>query len=244
MIRRHHEHWFYLGYATLVFSAVVLGFARTFFLRPWYPEWVAAHSPPEPFFLLHGAAYTAWFIVLLVQVTLITTDRAALHKYLGWAGLTLAAAMVPLGVVATVMAARRPSGFVDVPAPPLDFMIVPLSLVVLFAVFVALAVASRRDGQQHKRWMMLASVSLIEAGVGRWPWDFVRTGTLFPFLTPIALIVDLFLVPLVVWDLWTRRRVHPVTVAGGLALVLLHPLRPILAQTSAWQEFATWLTQR
>jgi hypothetical protein len=40
-----------------------------------------------------------------------------------------------------------------------------------------------------------------QAAVGRWPLAFLRSATLLPFLSPLDLTVDLFLLPLV-W--WTR----------------------------------------
>jgi hypothetical protein len=115
-----------------------------------------------------------------------------------------------------------------------------LSLVLLFSIFFILAILRRRDAQIHKRCMVLASLSLIEAAVGRWPLAFLRTGHLLPFLSPLDLTVDLFLLPLVWWDLHSCRRLHSVTLWGGLALILIHPLRLMLAGTVAWQRFAAW----
>jgi hypothetical protein len=83
-------------------------------------------------------------------------------------------------------------------------------------------------------------VSLIEAAVGRWPLTFLRTGHLLPFLSPLDLAVDLFLLPLVWWDLHSRRRLHPVTLWGGAAIIVSHPLRLLLANTAFWQRFAVW----
>jgi hypothetical protein len=52
--------------------------------------------------------------------------------------------------------------------------------------------------------------------------------------------VDLFLVPMIVWDIASRGRPHPVTVCGGAALILNQLLRFKLAATSAWLAFAGW----
>jgi hypothetical protein len=40
----------------------------------------------------------------------------------------------------------------------------------------------------------------------------------------------------------TRRRLHPVTLWGGLALVVSQPLRLVVSGTGAWLAFARWLT--
>jgi len=79
-----------------IFAAVYVGFARTFFLRPWFPETAALMSPPEPFFYFHGAVSTARFVVLLVQSALVGIGRTDLHRALGRIGAVLVGArLVP-----------------------------------------------------------------------------------------------------------------------------------------------------
>jgi hypothetical protein len=41
------EHHYYVGMAAALAAAVFLGFSRTFFLRPWYPDWARVHGAPE-----------------------------------------------------------------------------------------------------------------------------------------------------------------------------------------------------
>jgi len=234
------EHRFYFGFATFIAAAVFLGFARTFFLRHWFPAWAALHAAHEFFFVIHGVVITAWFALFIVQVALIGSRRVRLHRQMGWVGTGLAIAVVILGVWGSLIAARRPTGFIDVPISPLQFLAIPLSLLFLFSIFVVLAILRRRDAQMHKRCMVLASLSVVEAAVGRWPLTFLRKGALLPFLSPLDLVVDLFLLPLVWWDLHSRRKLHPATLWGGLALILIHPLRLMLAETATWQRFAAW----
>jgi len=108
---------------------------------------------------------------------------------------------------------------------------------VLFALFVGLAIAQRRNAQAHKRLMLIASISLITAAIARWPFAIMAGGP------PVFFgLTDLFLVPIVAWDLSTRRRLHPVTLWGGLLLVVSQPLRLLLSGTAAWAKIAAWLT--
>jgi hypothetical protein len=234
------EHSFYFSFATFIAAAVFLGFARTFFLRRWFPSWAALHAAPEFFFVIHGLVNAAWFALFIAQVALVGSRRVRLHRQMGLFGTGVAIAVVILGIWGSLIAARRPKGFIDVPVSPLQFLVIPLSLLLLFSIFVILAILRRRDAQMHKRCMVLASLSLVEAAVGRWPLAFLRSATLLPFLSPLDLTVDLFLLPLVWWDLHSRRRLHPVTLWGGLALILIHPLRLLLAGTTTWQRFAAW----
>jgi hypothetical protein len=55
-VRWPAERCFYLAFTAAIIAAV-LPFARTFFLRPWFPEWAQGHGAPETFFYFHGALF-------------------------------------------------------------------------------------------------------------------------------------------------------------------------------------------
>lgn len=227
------ERGFYTGIALALAAVVFVGFARSFFLRPLFPDHPA---PAEPIFTVHGAAFAAWIALLVTQARLIAARRIDLHRRVGTAGAVLAVLMVVLGVMGAVVAARRPGGFTDVPVPPLQFLAVPLVDVAMFALFVALAIARRRDAQSHKRLMLLATIGITTAAIARLP------GVL-P-LGPLAFfgLTDLFVVAIAVWDFRTRGRLHPATLWGGLALVASQPLRLVVSGTDPWLAFARWIT--
>lgn len=234
------ERRFHVGFAVVMLAAVLLGFSRTFFLRWWFPEWAQAHSAPEPFFYVHGVIFFAWFLLLLAQSSLVSVGRVDLHRRLGWLGAGLAILMVVLGTVGALLGARRPTGFMDVPLPPLQFLLAPFVDMALFGTFVALAIVKRRHLQSHKRYMLLASIGLVEAAVSRWPFAVMTAALPIPGFSMTDVFVDLFLMPMIVWDLASRGRVHPVTFWGGLALIASQPLRAPLSETDAWLAFAGW----
>ena len=234
------ERLFYTGFAVAIAAAVVLGFARTFFFRAWYPEWARVHGAPEAFFYIHGTVFAAWLLLLIAQTSLVAAGRVDLHRRLGVAGAGLAVAIVLLGAVGALMAASRPTGFIDVPVPPLQFLVIPFAALSLFVTFVSLALLNRRRSQYHKRLMLLATIALAEAGVARWPFAFMSTALPIPGIGMTELCLDLFLVPILIWDLATRGRPHPVTLWGGLALIASQPLRFWLMGTPAWLAFAGW----
>jgi hypothetical protein len=77
---------------------------------------------------------------------------------------------------------------------------------------------------------------LLNAAVGRWPiiWRstaFVAYG-----------VTDLFLAALVIYDLVTRRRLHPATILGGSFLIGSQVLRTAIGHTDTWLALARWLT--
>lgn len=233
------ERFFFSAMGVLLLATVLAGFARTFFLKPFFPE-LQHRAAPEPFFLVHGAFFAAWFVLLAVQPLLVAGGNRALHRRLGAWGAALAVVMIVVGIVGALIAARRPGGFIDVPLPPLQFLIVPFAAVLLFGVFVALAVVWRGDLQAHKRLMLLASISLAEAAVARLPFAFLTAKSPIPFFEVFELLTLALLLPMVVWDLVSRGRLHAVTLWGGLALVAAMPLRAAVGATDGWQALARW----
>jgi hypothetical protein len=235
------ERRFFSGMALVMLLAVVVGFARTYFFRPWFAD-AANFSPPEPyFFYVHGVSFVAWMILLAVQPLLVAGRRLQLHRTIGWFGAGLAAVMVAVGLVGAVMAARRPGGFIGVPVNPLEFLVVPLADLALFGVFVCLAVLRRNDAQSHKRLMLLATIGLIDAAVVRLPLGDMNAWVVDGMWTRTDVGVDLFLGPLVLWDFATRGRLHPWTLIGGLAVIASQPLRLVLGASDVWMQFAAWL---
>lgn len=239
---RAAERRFYLVFILVIFGAVLLGFGRTFFLRPWFPEWVELHAPREPFFLLHGVVAAAWFIVLIAQSSLITAGRVDLHRRLGTLSMGLAGAVIVFGVAAAVIAARRSTGFIDVSVPPQVFLAIPLLGLVQYAVFVTFAYARRGSAQAHKRLMLLASLSIISAAVIRWPFAMISAPSPVPGFGFYDLVALSYLLPLVAWDLTTLKRIHPVTLYGGLVLIAMVPIIGLVSQSGAWLAFASWIT--
>jgi hypothetical protein len=231
--RSSAEQRFYTGMALAMLVTVLVGFSPTFFLRPFFP---ATPAPSEPIFAFHGIAFAAWIALLVAQTSLIAAGRRDLHRMMGGFGAALAVVMVVLGVLAALVAARRATGFINIPVPPLQFLAIPLFDMLLFPVFVGLALARRHVAQSHKRWMLLATIPLVTAAIARWP------GVL-PY-GPLAFfaLTDLFIVALAVWDFRTRGRLHPVTLWGGLVILVSQPLRLFVSGTETWLAFARWIT--
>lgn len=232
--QRTTEHRFFGGIALVILVSVLFGFARSFYLKPFlFPDFPA---PPEPIFIIHGIAFTAWVVLLLAQTKLVATGNVKLHRTVGSFGAVLACVLVVLGVFVALVAARRPGGFVGIPVPPLQFLVVPLSAIALFAFFVALAVVFRRNGQAHKRLMVLGSLQMVTPAVARWPG-------IAPFGPPAFFgITDLFVIALAIFDFRTRRRLHPATLWGGLLTIIAQPAQLMLSGTSSWLDFARWAT--
>ena len=112
-----------------------------------------------------------------------------------------------------------------------------------FAVVFCLAIANVRRPETHKRLMLLAGISLLDAAVARWFLTFLAPpgppGPPPVFVTiPPALVAYLLLVVAIVHDWRTRGRPHPVYVYGGIALLAVKLLNWPISTTSAWHSLA------
>ena len=227
------ERRFYTGMAFAILVTVLVGFARSFFLRPLFPE---HPSPTEPIFYVHGGLFTLWIVVFVVQVVLVAQRRVDLHRRIGAFGGVLVSLMVVFGVLGALKAAIRTTGFIGIPVPPLKFLAIPVFDMILFPSFVAVALLQRNNAQSHKRWMLIATLNLITAAIARWP--------VVADLGPLAYfaLTDLFVVALAIWDFRSMGKLHRATLVGGLLLIISQPLRLAISGTAAWLTFADWAT--
>jgi hypothetical protein len=186
-------------------------------------------------FAVHGAVFSAWVVLFVVQAALVSAKRTDIHRKLGVLGAVLAPLMVIVGFQAAIAAARRGFGTPGLP-PPLVFLAVPMFDLVVFAALVGAALWFRRNPAMHKRLMLLAMLAVITAAIARLPGVLSYGPPAFFGLT------DLFLLAGIAWDKWTRGRVHPAYIWGGLFLVLSQPLRLVVSGTDTWLRIATWLT--
>lgn len=219
----------------LLIAVLLTGFGRSFFFLPLFGK-SPAFAALESIFYVHGAVFAAWFVLLGVQIALVRQRNVRLHRRLGYFGLALATIVVAFGLYISLVAANRvPSGFIGIPFPPQQFLIVPLSDLAFFAAFVALAYASRSDRAVHKRYMLLACIALAEAAMVRIPTTFGWEAVNFEiYLTALIVVVML------VWDIAALRRPHPVTLVGGVAWIAFMFARLPIGETAGWQSFAAW----
>lgn len=204
--------------------ATFVGFAPTYYLKAVY-----GMPPLPPLVHLHGIVFTLWIVLLIIQTSMVALKRTDLHRRLGIVGAVLAVVMTVVGPATAIAAVQR--GRMDA-----RFLIVPMSTVVVFPVLVGAALLMRRRAEAHKRLMVIATTELLTAAMGRWPG--VRDWGAFGSYA----VTDLFLIALLIYDLVTRRRLHPATIWGGLFLVASQFSRETVRNTATWLAMAGWLT--
>jgi hypothetical protein len=197
------------------------------FLRPWFPE---VETAPEPYFYFHGAVMFGWMALFSVQIGLIAARKVAVHRTLGIAGLVMVPLMTASGLIgASITGGRLAVGNAPAPLADVEFMGMLYIIMIAFAVYAGLALAWRRDVQSHKRLMLFAAIVLVEVAVFRWPFAFVQGNPIASFLTTAVLLL-----PIVIWDLATRSRLHPVTLWGGAAFLAYGIVRLPIAASNEW----------
>jgi hypothetical protein len=233
--RRPRPAWrsdrvFFTAMSVLLAAVVFAGFAPTYYLRSVYRA-----EPLARVFQVHGAIFTAWMLLLVVQTSLVAGRRVDLHRKLGVAGAVLAVLMLVAGYEAAMTAARHGFSVPGLP-PPLIFLAVPLFDLVVFAALVGAALLLRRSPAAHKRLMLLATVAIVPAAIARLP-HLLQYGPLMFFG-----LGDLFVVACLVYDRLSRGAMHPATIWGGLFLLVSQVGRLAVSGTDAWMAFARWLT--
>jgi hypothetical protein len=226
---RRYDHQFFSSAALLMLVTVFVGFAPSYYLAGVF------RAPlPSPIIHVHGAVFSLWILLLVTQTTLVAAGRLDLHRRLGIAAFLLAGLMVVLGVMAATATLR--SDRLPLSKQLLGFYIVPLSDMLVFATLIYFGFRARRNAAEHKRLMYLATTALLVAPFARWPLAFVHRRAF-----RASLLADVFLVALVIYDVWSTRGVYRTTKWAGGFLVFVQLTRPLVGRTEAWESFAGWV---
>jgi hypothetical protein len=233
-------HRFYVLISAACVAVAFLGFAPTY----WVPM-VTGSLQVAPVFHIHGALFFCWTLFLLLQTSLVAAGRTGMHRELGFAGIALASAMVCTGLLVAIRSLNDglAAGFGD---QVRAFSIVSVTAIIVFAAFVTYAVANVRRPDVHKRAMLIATVSILQAAAARWFIVMLApAGAVGPppvaFTIAPGVAVDLLIVAAMVHDWRTRGRPHPVYVVGLITLLAVQMLRVPLSGTAAWLSAADWL---
>jgi hypothetical protein len=223
-----YDHYFFSGMALLMLATVFVGFAHSYYLAGIF------NAPlPSRILHVHGAAFTCWILLLVVQTSLVSAGRVDIHRRLGIAGFLLACLMVILGVLAATDALARGAG--PVGRDPRYFYIIPLGDMLIFATLTFFAFRSRSNPPAHKRYIFIATVALLSAAFARWPFEIVHRKA-----EVAAVFSYVFLIMLVAYDICSTHKVHRATLRASMFLVFVHQVRLPIGRTAAWHSFADW----
>jgi Co/Zn/Cd efflux system component len=223
---RTREHLVFAGMSVLIALVVFIGFARTYYLSG-----VFGAKPLAPIVHIHGAVFTCWIAILVVQTVLVGTGHTRIHRRLGVVGLGLAPLMVILGVLVAVEMLKRFATIPGVDSP--GIFAVALSEIAGFAVPVFFAFRLRRRSAIHKRLIIIGTIATTTAGFGRWPVAFLLHRPLPAMLAAFTLLALFF-----TFDLLSTGRVHRAMVLGSAWVVIVELSGFAVGHTAAWHTLA------
>ena len=221
-----YDRPFYTGMALAAAVVVFFGFGPTFYLRSNYQS-----TPLPTYLIVHGILFSTWIALFIAQTSLIAARRTSVHRRLGWATAALAAVMVLVGTTAGIVSMR--GHFPEQGVAALSFLTTPLFSMVMFATLVAAAIQFRGDPQTHKRLMLLATISILDAPIARLPFDVLRSSE-WAYMPA----TDLLLAVVILYDVVSRRTVHRAYVWGAFLIVIEQLLRIPIGNTATWQALA------
>ncbi len=218
---------FFTTMSVVMLAIIVIGFAPSYFLRGA----LFAHLP-SVLVHLHGAVFSSWIILFVIQSCLISANKIRLHRKLGVLGAVIAGLMVILGILTPFgtihRAAVLPSFFTQE-----SFLVGNVFGILIFGLYVAFAIWKRRDRIVHKRVMLIANAMLMSPSLSRMP--FMDAHPYLIGLIPLAMVVALF-----IFDLFTQKRIIAVTVIGGFLFWASDPVSDWLIAMPFSHQLVLW----
>lgn len=161
---------------------------------------------------VHAGLMGAWLLLLLAQTSFAATGRISLHKRVGLTAFGIAPLMV-VAMVATVLEGVPAMNALGVGPFGYNMLLPLMGEITFFVGFLTYALLVRgKDGEMHKRMMILATVAIMPGALDRMGW---LPGYGIPFSRDAVHGYQLLLlVPPLAYDLFTRGRPHPAYVVG------------------------------
>lgn len=223
--------FFWIAVAFIIVSFV--GFARTYFLLPL----IGGEGPPVKFIThIHALVMTLWVALFATQVYLVRSKNIKTHMRLGATGIGLGAVVIVVGIMTAIAAAKYGSASTPAEIPPLQFMIVPVGDIVVFAVLFAAALYYRKVPANHKRLMLLTVFNFVPAAFGRVVPLTEAFGPLWFYGFPALILLTVLSV-----DTWKNGKLNRVFLLGTIFLIGSQVFRLAFMSSEAWLAVARWM---
>lgn len=231
------ERNFYAIAGGLFLLLTFLGF-RHYLLGGKHPD----DSPIDPVILrvvvLHSSAVFAWFVLFFVQAVLISVQNRRLHMKLGWLGVAIGAAIAGTGPWVAIRGVQHTPDLRVFAWPYPRFLLIMLTEIVLFTVFVTIGVVNRKRPRIHRPMMLMACLCLLSGATARTPFFRAIFGVgAVGFFGPVAVIGAV----LVLVRMAMTRRVDGWLAGGYAVAMIVLCVAGQLAHTDTWSVWATAL---
>lgn len=221
----------------LAMGAVFLAVALTGFMGTYFVPMARGSFDAPAIVHVHGVLVFGWLLLFIAQAWRVRQRHMVRHRQWGWFGAAMCVAIMASGVGVGLFATHR-----DLAAGGGDFALGQfvniLIEMLLFGGLVAAAVVLRRDGESHKRLLLLATISALAPAWLRFRHLF--PGVPHPFVT-FSIVADSLLVVAIARDWIAMRRVHPVYLWAGGAMVVVHAIELLAITSAPWLRLSRWL---
>ena len=202
--------------------SIVLVVLMLITLFPHYVKIFDSETIVTAQFVIHGMLYLCWYILFAVQSHLSSIQNVALHKKLGYLSLFLICALIFSGtdMMIGVMQNYDSSWSEVFLRSRTSFVLAILHTLLSFSCLSLLGIIFRKKLHIHKRFMVLASLSMVSASVTR-----IAYLPMMPISgVPLVLLSTYgFLFAPIVIDRMIFGRVHPV-LKWGIPLYIVTQL--------------------
>jgi hypothetical protein len=236
------SRWFYSAASVLLLVLTFIGFRHFYLQLQAYPG-RPLPPPARAIYSLHGVLMTAWIVLAAVQPLLVANGRKRLHLKLGKLAVALAVGIIGVGLAIAIGSAKgTPPDLIRFGLAPKAFLTVPLSGLVAFALFLTVGVLNRQRSEIHRPMMLLASLSVVAAALGRIaPLNDWYVGTWLEIWFSAFVSILALGVVLLAAKCALEKRFDRWFAAGLAVLAAICVASSLLARTAAWDRFATAL---
>jgi len=189
-----------------------------------------------PLVIVHGTAMTAWVVLFLVQAMLISARSRRLHMKLGWSALAIAPVITVTGFMVAIQSVRRDPSMPFWGMDYRQFLLIMLTEITLFTLFVFAGILTRKRPEIHRTMMLLATLSILAGATVRMPILFPIFGE-GGWIGIVGPIFSLGAVFLLVRSL-LRHGVDRWFAAGYVSMIVLYVAASKVAVSGVWSQLA------
>ncbi len=226
----------FLWLGVLGIVVAIVGFTKTFFI----PLFAGTFSAP-PAIYIHGAFLFGWVGFFASQSVWVQQSNLRRHKQMGWLGGALVAGViVSTLVVATLASQRTATASGDLNLARAELFVIMLEMTV-FGALVISAFLLRRRSDMHKRLMLLALIASLGPAWFRFRHYFPPIDNAV-FVYSLLLADSLIIIAAII-DLLRERRIHPVYLVVGSAMIAIHLIEVFAFDTPLFRAIANTLAR-
>lgn len=156
---------FHFWMIVLACAFVFAGFGMSYL----YPTAAGTRSGDPPVVHLHGLAFFAWMVLLLVQSALVNAKNVKLHRSLGTFGIAVGTLVVFMGAMITIVGSSGAmvTRSLDDPTTAKVFFLSVVAPPSFAAIFILAIRAVKRNIAEHRNLIVIATIAVLMPGINR-----------------------------------------------------------------------------